>query len=77
MIARDDTGLYRVGRSDRPCALLLVADGRYDTAAAVDLERGERLAIPAAARAVFSLDGVTLVVLVRPGGELTIEPLFG
>ncbi|WP_433045240.1 WD40 repeat domain-containing protein [Dactylosporangium sp. CS-033363] len=66
-----------VGRLDRPCALLLVAEGRYDTAVAVDLERGERIAVPGLARAVFSLDGEILVVLVHPGGELTLEPLFG
>ncbi|WP_433204751.1 WD40 repeat domain-containing protein [Dactylosporangium sp. CS-047395] len=66
-----------VGRLDRPCALLLVADGRYDSAVAVDLERGERVAVPGLARAVFSLDGEVLVVLVHPGGELTVEPLFG
>ncbi|MEU7874019.1 hypothetical protein [Dactylosporangium sp. NPDC049140] len=65
------------GRLDRPCALLLAADARYDTAVAVDLERGERIPIPAGTRAVFALDGETLAVLVHPGGQLTIEPLYG
>ncbi|WP_433617289.1 WD40 repeat domain-containing protein [Dactylosporangium sp. CA-139114] len=65
------------GRFDRPCALLLTAGDRYDAAVAVDLERGERVAVPARTRAVFSLDGVTLAVLVHPGGQLTAEPLYG
>ncbi|WP_432972949.1 WD40 repeat domain-containing protein [Dactylosporangium sp. CA-233914] len=65
------------GPRDRPCALLLAADARFDTAVACDLERGERIAIPARTRAVYTLDGRTLAVLVHPGGQLTVEPLYG
>jgi WD40 repeat protein len=68
-------GCFR-GPLERPCALLLAADGPFDAAVGVDLERGERIPLPAAARAVFTLDGRTLVALVHTGGQLTVEPLY-